>query len=105
MRELAIAAVWLFFSGSLFYIEPEMRGDWLPYVARGKWIALALAGINALRPVVKWLGVKLLRRVGMIGPAPIYDLDDTLPPAPVVRHEPPDERIQPPPPPPGSIKA
>ena len=105
MRELAIAAVWLFVSGALYFIEPEMQGQWLPYVERGKWIALALAGINALRPVVKWLGLRTLRKVGLISPAPNYDLDDSPPPRPIVRDEPPDERIQPPPPPPGSIKA
>lgn len=102
VRELAIAGVWLFFAASLFYIEPEMQGDAAIYVGRGKWIALAFAGINALRPLVKWGGLSLLRRMGLI-PTPQENFDDDLPPRPRIVNEP-DDRIQSPPPPPGSFK-
>lgn len=105
MRELAIAAVWLFFSASLFYIEPEIRGDYAVFVARGKWVALALAGVNALRPLVKWGGMAALRKLGL-APAlpPAHEDFDEPPPRPVVRLDEPDDRIQAPPPPPGSFK-
>jgi hypothetical protein len=64
MRELAIAGVWLFVAVSLFMIEPEVRGDFWPYVAHGKWVALVLAIMNALRLPLKWSVKWLLRRFG-----------------------------------------
>ena len=103
MRELAIAGIWLVIAAGLFTIEPEVHGDYLPYVARGKWIALILAGMNALRPVVKWSAVWLLRRVGWMSPPPQAA---EAPIKPVLHPELQftDERIQNPPPPPGSMR-
>lgn len=91
MRELAIAAVWLLISAMLFWAEPDLREDYALYASRGKWVALALAGVNALRPVVKWLGMAGLRKAGLI---PRERDDDEPPPRPVVHGEP-DDRIVP----------
>lgn len=103
MREMAIAGVWLFISASLFMIEPDVHGDYLPYVARGKWIALVLAVMNAMRPAVKRGGLWLFRRIGWVSQPPE---PEDAPPKPVVHPEFQftDDRIQNPPPPPGSIR-
>lgn len=107
MRELAIAAVWLSLSIALFTMEPGMQGDAAVYVGRGKWVALALTGVNLLRPVVKWLGIALMRKLGWMPPAPKYDEFSTPPPRPRIADEFVDEpneqirviddRFQPPP--------
>lgn len=104
VRELAIAAVWLFLSAGLFSIESEVQGDVAVYVNRGKWVALAFAVINALRPLVKWGGLSVLRKLGWIAPSP-NDYYDEPPPRPRVVTEKPDDRIQPPPPPPGAFRS
>jgi hypothetical protein len=102
MRELAFAALWLFFAVGLFIVEPDARGDSVPYVAHGKWLALAMAGMNALRPVVKWGSVRLMKRLGWISLPP----EKPAPPKPILHPEFQiiDDRIQNPPPPPGAIR-
>lgn len=103
MREMAIAGFWLFVSISLFVIEADVHGDYLPYVSRGKWIALILAVMNALRPAVKRGGFWLFRQMGGVPRPPE---PEEMPPKPVVHPEFQftDDRIQNPPPPPGSIR-
>ena len=103
MREMAIAGVWLFVSIGLFIIEADVPGDYLPYVSRGKWVALVLAVMNALRPAVKRGGQWLFRRLGWM-PEPPATVE--APPKPVLHPELDftDDRIQNPPPPPGSIR-
>jgi hypothetical protein len=70
MRELAIAGVWLIVAVGLFAIQSDVRVEYLPYVVRGQWVALLLAGMNALRPVVKIYGLWLCRQFGWFRPPP-----------------------------------
>lgn len=110
MRELSIAAVWLIIAVGLFIIEPEVTGDYLPYVARGKWVALILAAMNAMRPLVKLAGMWFFRRMSSSN-GRNQPLDPAPAPKPVLHPEfqVNDDSTPPPspesPPPPGSFKS